>query len=482
VTTALHRAGARGGGITLIGQAIRMAVQLASVAILSRLLSPHDFGLIAMVTVFMTLADLLRDFGMPSAALQAKELSHQQASNMFWASTALGALSCGILVACTPLIVMLYDEPRLGRVVPALALTTLISGVQAQIQVQLARGLRFTILAVSSVLAPTVGLVVAIIAALNGLGYWALVLQILAGPLTLLAIQSTSARWRPTRPRRGHGSRELFVSGAQLGVAYFLTWAASNVDSLSLGARWGATALGFYNRGWQVTVSPIGSFLSPLTQVALPMLNKAERQGRHSFDILLHLQVLVAAPASVVLISLALTAPSLVPLVLGSQWEPTVPIVQILAIGECIHALSYVSYWGFLAQRMSKQLLYYNLTTKPVGVVFILIGAGFGAEGVAWGYVAGLAVSWPINLIWLSRSAGLPALKFLGNGVRVLLSAGIVLIALQMILGQWIASQSWRAIAVGLVCSVAGFVLVLAATPTGRADIARILRIARSIR
>lgn len=195
MTTALHRAGARGGGITLIGQAIRMAVQLASVAILSRLLSPHDFGLIAMVTVFMTLADLLRDFGMPSAALQAKDLSHQQASNMFWASTALGALSCGILVACTPLIVMLYDEPRLGRVVPALALTTLISGVQAQIQVQLARGLRFTILAVSSVLAPTVGLVVAIISALNGLGYWALVLQ--------------NPRWPPCSPPSSRRERPV---------------------------------------------------------------------------------------------------------------------------------------------------------------------------------------------------------------------------------------------------------------------------------
>lgn len=459
-----------------------MAVQLASVAILSRLLSPHDFGLIAMVTVFMTLADLLRDFGMPSAALQAKELSHQQASNMFWASTALGALSCGILVAGTPLIVMLYDEPRLSRVVPALALTTLISGAQAQIQVQLARGLRFTILAVSSVLAPTVGLVVAIIAALNGLGYWALVLQSLASPLTLLAIQGTSARWQPTRPRRGHGSRELFVSGAQLGIAYFLTWAASNVDSLSLGARWGATTLGFYNRGWQVTVSPMGSFFSPLTQVALPMLNRAERQGRRSFDVLLRLQVLIAAPASVLMIALALTAPSLVPLVLGSQWEPTVPIVQILAIGECIHALSYISYLGFLARRLSRQLLYYSLVTKPLGVVLVLIGASYGAQGVAWAYVAGLAMSWPINLMWLSRSAGLPALKFFGNGMRVLLSAGLVLIILHLMLGAWIASQSWGAVAAGVACAVAGFVLVFAATPTGRSDIARIGRIVRSIR
>lgn len=167
-----------------------------------------------------------------------------------------------------------------------------------------------------------------------------------------------------------------------------------------------------------MTASPMGSFLSPLTQVALPMLNRAEREGRRPFDVLLRLQTLVAAPASVVMIALALTAPSLIPLVLGSRWEPTVRIVQILAIGECIHALSYISYWGFLAQRLSKQLLYYNLVTKPLGVVFVLIGAGFGAEGAAWGYVAGLALNWPINLIWLSRSAGLPALKFFGNGVR----------------------------------------------------------------
>lgn len=482
MTTTLHRTGSRGGGVTLMGQALRIAIQLAGVVLLSRLLTPDDFGLVAMVAVFMTLADLFRDFGMPSAALQAKTLSHQQASNMFWASTTLGALSALVLTACTPLIVMLYGEPRLAPVIPAMATSVLVSGLQAQIQVQLARNLRFGILAFSNTLAPAMGLLVAILAALGGLGYWALVLQLVTVPVVCLAVQAPAAGWRPTRPRRGHGSKRLFISGAQLGAAYFLTWAAGNVDTMVVGARWGATNLGFYSRAWQVAVGPMGSLLSPLTQVALPMLNSAEKEGRRSFDMLLRLQSIVAMPVIVLMLGLALTAPSLIPLVLGAQWTPSIQIVQILAVGECIHALSFISYWGFLAGGLSKQLLYYNLVTKSLGVMFVLMGSFYGMMGVAWAYVAGLAVSWPINLVWLSRSAGLAGREFLRNGIRILLTGVAVAAGLQGVLGTWMTSQSWGAVVIGSICMVAGFVGLLAMTPTGRADLRRVASLVASLR
>lgn len=474
--------GARGGGVTLIGQALRMLIQLVGVVVLSRLLSPSDFGLIAMVAVFMTLADLLRDFGLPSAALQAKDLSHQQASNMFWASTSLGALSCLVLTSVTPLIVALYGESRLAPIIPALALTLLVSGAQAQIQIQLARAAKFTALALIATVAPAAGLAVAVAAAVSGLEYWALVLQALTTPVVLFLGQVLVARWIPKLPRRGHGSKQLFTSGAHLGLAYFLTWAANNADSLIIGARWGASNLGTYNRGFQLTVGPIGAFLSPLTQVAIPTLTRAEQEGRSVAQALLRIQFLVAGPVVAMMLSLALTAPSLIPLLLGPEWVAAVPVIQVLAIGECIHALSFVSYWGFLASRLSKQLLFYNLVTKPIGVALVLIGSNYGIVGVAWGYVIGLVVSWPVNLLWLNRTASFPWLDFLRNGARIVLSGMAVFVVLDLLLSGWMAATSWAAVVVGVAGFLAGYLALLCATRMGRADLARAIRIVGSIR
>lgn len=482
MTNTLHRAGARGGGVTLIGQAVRMIVQLVGVVVLSRLLTPEDFGLIAMVAVFMTLADLLRDFGMPSAALQAKDLSPQQASNMFWASCGLASASAVALMACTPLIVALYEEPRLAQVIPAMAVAVALSGVQAQIQVHLARTMRFAALAINASVAQLIGLTAAIGGALAGLGYWALVAQLIVTAAVLLILQAASARWIPSRPRRGHDSAGLFTSGAQLGASYTLTWAASNVDTLITGIRWGATDLGYYNRGFQVTVMPVSSLLSPLTQVALPMINASSREGRQPADLLLRLQFLVAAPVATLMAALALTAPSLVPLLLGDDWSAAVPVVQILAIGECVHALSFVSYWAFLAERLSKQLLYYNLVTKPIAVICVLVGAPFGITGIAMGYAVGLAIAWPINLAWLRRTAGYPSLDFLKGGVRVLGVAAAAFGVGYLAIGTQLIERSWWAVAIGAVI-VSGLTLGLHLLfPQGRTDFRRLIRTVRALR
>lgn len=459
-----------------------MLIQIGGAVALSRLLEPGDFGLIAMVAVFLTFGDMLRDFGLSSAALQARELNHQQSSNLFWASWMLGLAVGLVLVVSTPLIVWIYGEPRLGAIVPVLAITFLISGAQAQIQVQLARKLQFRTLAASQVMAPAAGLVAAIAAAALGLGYWALVLQTVVGAIVLIAVQSVGLKWRPGLPKRGYGSVSLFVAGAQMGSAHLLTWAASNVDSLMAGVRWGSADLGYYNRSFQFSAAIVGGFLSPLTSVAVPVLNESRRLGKRPSDMLLKLQFVVAAPVMVAMVSLALTAPSLVPLLLGEPWLPAVSTLQILAVAECFHALSFVSYWGFLSEQLSKQLLYYNLVTKPLAMLFVIIGATWGIEGIAWGYVLGLAVSWPINLLWLTRTAQFEGLKFFANGIRILATAAVTYSICLVLFGRILQGGSWGGVIMTIVCATCMFTLLVASLPTGRKDISRMIRILSTLR
>jgi PST family polysaccharide transporter len=482
MSQSLTRIGARGGGVTLAAQAGRMLVQLIGLVVLSRLLEPEDFGLVAMVAVFMTLADILRDFGLSSAGLQARALSQQQASNLFWASTALGLFAGILLAAGTPLIVSFYDEPRLWNIIPALATVLLIGGTQAQVQVQLARQHKFLALALSQFVAPVVGLMLAVIAALAGWDYMALVAQIIGTATALLLLQSAFSRWIPSTPKRGHGSAALFRSGAQMGGAFLLTWAASNVDSMLTGARFGASTLGFYNRAYQLTATIIGSFLAPLTQVVVPILNEARKDGKNTSVVLRNLQFFIAAPVSLIMVALAAVAPLLIPILLGDAWAPAIPLVQILAVGECIHALSFVSYWGFLAERLSKQLLYYNLLTKPLVVIAVFLGSSWGVEGIAWGYVVGLAVSWPINLLWLDKSAGYEGMKFLTNGLRILLVALVTYALVSLILNAFAHSGSFFWVIAAVVITIVLFISFLAILPSGRNDLRRVIQAVRSLR
>lgn len=466
--------------MTVAGQGIRLLLQLGGVVILSRLLSPEDFGLIAMVAVFMSLADLVRDFGLSGAALQAKSLTDQQSSNLFWASAALGVIAAGVLVAVTPLIVALYGEPRLGLIVPSLAVVVVISGFQAQVQVHLARRHKFSLLALSAVIAPAVGLAVAIVA--TPFGYWALVLQPIAAALVLLGVQALSARWIPKLPRRNHQSRALFRSGGQLGSAYVLTWAAGNVDAMLAGSRWGAIELGYYNRAYQLTAMLVGGLLGPLTQVAIPMLNEASRLGKNVSRMLLRLQFVVAAPISIAMVSIAVSAPTLIPLLLGDEWVSAVGVVVILAIGECFHVLSFISYWGFLSQQLSKQLLYYNLLTKPVAVILLVVGSSWGIEGIAWAYVAGLAMSWPIGLAWLAKVSQLGGAGFLVSGMRTLGAAGAAFAFAYVAYEHWLCHLDWIGIIlVGVLVSIAyiGFTAIFRG---GRGDLAGLLATIRSFR
>ena len=475
--------GARGGSVIVAGQFAKLGLQLLGVVVLSRLLSPADFGLVAMISVFLALGSLLRDFGMPTAALQARSLSSQQASNFFWLSTLLGSIAALLLAAVSPLLAGIYEEPRLVVIGPAMAVTLLLNGVQAQIQVQLARGLRFVTLATTDLVSQALALTVAIALAWSGFGYWAIVVQAIMAPSLLLILRWVAVRWRPNLPRRGHGSAGLFRSGWDLGLAQFLAFAANNADTFAIGVHLGAGQLGIYNRAFQLYSIPRSGMLDPLTQVVLPVINRLTAEGGRSASMLLRrLQFALSGALTLVFVVVAATAEYLVPLVLGNQWGAAVAPLQILAFGGFFAAFGTVSYWVFLLEHKSRSLLYLHLITKPIMIVFVLLGLPFGIVGVAAGYAIAQAVAWPINLIWLARVASQDSWSFLRVGLRTIF-AGLGAFIVARISTDWLDLPGllWPTLVGGLVAA-SGFIILLVAVPGGTTEIASTVQIARALR
>jgi polysaccharide transporter, PST family len=466
--------GARGGGIMILGQLARLGIQLAGTIMLTRLLTPADFGLIAMVAVFTALGALLRDFGISTAALQARRLSHQQASNLFWASAALSVAVALLLVACSPLIVTLYREPRLTQVIPALAVSLVIDGLQSQVQMQLARAMRYRALTLTDVGAQFVGLTCGVISAALGLGYWSLVIQVLTASVCLATSRTLIARWVPTWPRRGHGSKVLITAGGDFGLAQLLTFAANNAAPLMIGSTSGATSLGFFNRAFQVYQLPRTGVLDPLTQVAVPTLNAATDTGKHlATDILLRMQFSISLVLIWAYLCAASTAPWLIPILLGDQWHPSVFLFQLLAAGGAFAAFGTVSYWAFVVSNNSRQLLYLHLVTKPTSVLLIIAAAPFGPAMVAGAFSVGMALAWPINLIWLRRTTQQDSWGFFWSGIRVLAPAVASFWLTQWILTSLNDLHPFAIVILGALVATAIYVSLVAALPRGRRDLSQ---------
>ncbi|MDR1825966.1 MAG: lipopolysaccharide biosynthesis protein [Bifidobacteriaceae bacterium] len=415
--------GARGGGVTMAGQAVKLALHFGGLVALSRLLTPRDFGIVAMITVFISLAEMLRDFGLPTAVLQAPRMTHQQSSNLFWLNTAMGATAWIILAVSAPLLVAIYDEPKLRSVVPVLAAMVLLNGAQAQIQVGLAKQMRFSLLVVTDLSGSVLGLSTAIATAAAGAGCWALVAQYLVNATVVLSSRWILSRWRPARPKRGEGTGPLIRTGANFGLAQLLSWGTSNIDTMMIGARFGSVRLGYYSRAYSLLMTPLSQVVGPLYQVVVPTLRRAEHEGRTHEDVLERVQRVMGVAVNWVFMVAGATAPALIPLLLGDQWGHSIGLFQIFSLGGFFSVLSQVNYWAYVSDNQSGALLRFNLVTKTITMAAIVGCAFISVNAVAWAVTVCLALNWPAGLWWGHRAFGLKIRVLLTSGLRVVIAA-----------------------------------------------------------
>jgi PST family polysaccharide transporter len=424
----LGRIAVRGGAVTLGGQAIKVLLQLAGLIILARLLDPADFGIVAMVTAVVGIADILRDLGLSSAAIQAKVISHQQKSNLFWINCSVGFLMAVLCVVGASILADFYKEPRVYPVVVAIASCFLANGIQTQFQAELARSLRFLTLSTTEILSMTAGLALAISLSLMNFGYWALVWQLVSQSIVLTTSRMVLARWRPSLPRRCGGMGGLVRYGWNLMLTQVLVYISSNIDSVIVGWRFGPQTLGLYNRAFQLLTLPLNQVFTPMTNVALPVLSRLQDDSSRFIEAIRRAQ-LTLGYAIVIAFSLAFAlSEPLIRIAFGEQWVESIPIFRILVVAGSFQAISYVAYWIFLAKGHTGSHFRFSLISRSILIMSIIFGSVWGPLGIAAGYSVGIALGWVASLIWLNRLLGIATLPLFKGGIRILL-VGVVIAA-----------------------------------------------------
>ncbi|MCC4249435.1 oligosaccharide flippase family protein [Microbacterium testaceum] len=472
--------GVRGGGVVIASQLVRTVVQLLGALLLSRLLTPADFGLMAMATVLLIFADLVRDFGLSTAGLQARSLSSQQASNLFWANAGLGLALYVVVVVLTPLAALVYDEQRMWVILPTTGLALLLGGLQTQFQVQLTRDQKYRSLASTEIASAVLGLGSALAVAYAGGGYWALIAQSVVGAISLTLLRVLCARWLPQRPRRGHGSSLLFRIGAHLGLANVLAFLQGNADTVTLGVQYGPTVTGYYSRAFQLLTLPTNAVLGPLSNVVVSVVRGDS--GDAIAAMLLRIQYALATLTVGYFVIAASTAEHLIPVLIGNQWQASVPFFQILSIAGAVQALSQVNYWRFVLSGQTRALLRYNMISKPVVVVAIVTCSLYSPTAVAWAYSIGMLLSWPLALVWISRVTRTSSWPFFWHGSATIVSGCFAYAIVRLWFSVYSDASLWGGLLSGLLIAVCVYLIALLAIPLTRRAILDSVSLAMKLR
>ena len=405
LTAALGSRTARGGVVTIISHGLKFALSIVATAILARLLTPQDYGLIGMVAVFTGFVALFKDLGLSLATVQRAEISYDQISTLFWVNLTISALITLLMMSLAPLIAWFYGEPRLILVSVVTAIGFLFGGLAVQHEALLKRQMRFYALSVIAFLSMMIGYVVGIIFAWRGARYWSLVFSQLA----LLASNAIGVwlmcRWRPGRPKRNTGVRSMLSFGGNVTGYALMNYISKNCDNLIVGKAFGPQRLGLYSKATQLIGLPTEQINEPLSAVAIPALSRiadSPERYRQAYLRIMEKIIMVTMPAVMLMIA---TADWLVLIILGPQWSDTARIFVFMALSGLFQPVAGTGGWLLVSQGRVKDMLRWSLINAPISVLSLVAGLPWGAVGVAASFSFGrILIIFPLLYWFVGRS------------------------------------------------------------------------------
>lgn len=401
----LRQLAIRGAGVTVLAQGLSFVVHLIATVTLARLLMPADFGVVTMVTTFSVLLASCGQIGFPDAVLQRDEMDHFLASNLFWINLAIGiALTIGFAAAGS-LLARFYGDPRVAHIAIGVSLTILITSASVLHLALLKRAMRFSAVSANDIVARTVSVVVSILLAWAGWGYWALVAGAVAQPLSMSIGAWALSGWIPSLPRRIDGTASIVRFARDVFARWTIGYFTQNTDNLLVGWRFGSDSLGFYKKAYDLFILPFSLLtVYPVAVSTLSRLRRDPAQYRRYFLAGLSLLALIGMGLSA---DLTLVGRDLVRLMLGPKWQVTGQI--FIFFGPGIGAMLIYS---------SHHMIHLSLGTTGRffrwGLIEITVTCLMFLLGLPWGPV-GVAVAWTTSY-WILT---IPAFWYAGRPIQL---------------------------------------------------------------
>lgn len=445
---------------------------LVTIAILTRLLAPEDFGLLAVASTLLTLTYVLSDLGLSTYLVQATKIDQASLSTAFWVSLMGGVVMSAGIYFGAPFIAALVHVPSSVPILQSMTVIVLFISASSVPLSLMRRQMQFRLLAFQFSIGAVLAQIAAIVAALAGLGVWALVLQLLVGQVVASITQWFSAKWRPALlfSRQEFGVMVRYginIVGSGL-VTVGRGWAETGIIAAGLGIR----ELGYLSiaqRLIQTANDLSGSALLPVSTVAFAKVNSSKERLQAAHAKATAVSQTIVTPLMVLIV---VSAPVLVPFLFGQEWTVSAPLTQPLAIAAVL-SFGTVLDRGLLdgvgrpgrwlaftsvISTLSVVLIFFGVSNGVLLVTFIyvfvaaveLVGrwflVGHFLEATAWSTARPFVMVVPAACV--SAAGGLGCMWLLQSLNQFLLLAvtGVVVLALHLVVTRLVTPTTWREI------------------------------------
>jgi O-antigen/teichoic acid export membrane protein len=372
---------------TTTASIVNSFVQLIQLAILTRLLEPTDFGLMALVMVVIGFSEMFIDMGLSNAIIYKQNINNEQLSSLYWLNIIIGIFFYIILIIISPYISILYDNQSLKALINLVAITFLIKPWGQQFMVLLQKNLKFNAISITDIISRLISFVVVIVLAFNNFGVYSLAIgSIIAAVFSTIGYNFYGRNlYKPKLYLKiGHLNQFLSFGLYQMGeklISYFST----QFDTILIGKLLGVEILGLYNVAKNLVSKP-SSIINPVvTKVAFPLMSKlSDNISQLKSVFLTTMRYLSFANFPVYFLIIILARPIIITL-FGNDWIEVTPIVQILSLTYLLRSVGNPSGSLLLSRGKANVAFYWNLTLFVFYPISIFIGSYWGITGIAWG-------------------------------------------------------------------------------------------------
>ena len=373
-------------------------IQFIVTIVLARLLLPSEYGVIALITVFIALCGVIIDGGFNTALIQKKNADNLDFSTIFIFSIGLSILIYAIMFFCAPLISKFYEQSELVSVIRILSLSLPFFAINSIQRAFVSKKMLFKRLFYSSLGAIIVSGAIGIIMAYNGYGVWALVAQSLSSQIVTTVIMWYTVRWRPIFQFSLTRFKGLFNYGWKIFGANFITTLFINARKLVIGKFFTPASLACYEKGGHLPSMVVDNVFSSIQTILLPTLSDSQDNRERVKSMMrrsTRLSCFIIYPLMMLMI---VSAKPLVILLLTDKWIGAVPFVQILSISYFFRPITIANWETIKALGYSGITLKLEVLKKIVDITILVISACIGVYAIAWGCVLFNAVCVIINL------------------------------------------------------------------------------------
>lgn len=371
--------------------------------VLARLLVPEQFGLIAMVAVFIAISNVLIDAGFSRALIQRKELTDLDVTSVFYFNLLIAILLALFLYTVAPAIAQFYESEELVTIVRILSVSLIFSGLGAVHKARLSREMRFKKLFFVSFPATLCGGIVGVVMAVQGYGVWALVTQALLMKSMATAFLWLHSGWRPSLAFDSQSIREMFPYASRLAVSGVLNTVFSNLYVLVIGKVFTPIEVGMFQRARSFQQLPVQNIQSIVGRVAFPLFSSIQNDPvrmKGGMRKAIQLVSLLILPGMALLSAIA---EPMILVLIGEQWQAAVPYLQLLCIVGAMYPLNAMNLNLLAAIGRSDLFLRLEVIKKIFIILNIAITYRFGVKAMIYGMVVSSFIALLLNTYYTKK-------------------------------------------------------------------------------